>query len=341
MSRADLVREAVQAWGNLDPSGWNTGLSHAGARIAQKAAVEGVLADSLEREGHTAPKTLVIWCASNVFTAPVEWCALFAALGSRVVLKAPSSAPEAALALAREFSALGTSAHVLGHREALGLLEDADALLAFGSDESLAAIDGALPEAAPAGLHTSLHGHRASFAVVSGDPAVADGLAWDAVLHDGRGCMSPHGIFCLGDPAPLAAALAKSLALLHGEVPPGPLEPWQGPEWRRRCGLARALGSSLAGEGWAVNTLPPREVGLGPLPRMLTVHPIESLEELKGLAQLPLSTCATDLDPEAFADVGLADPGFHRICAPGDMQRPPLDRLHDGVDLVAHFSAST
>ncbi len=336
MSRAELVREAVQAWGNLDPSGWNTGLSHAGARIAQRAAVEGVLADSLERTGHTAPETLVIWCASNVFTAPLEWCALFSALGSRVVLKAPSNAPEAVLALAREFSALGTSAHVLDHQEALGLLEGADALLAFGSDAALAALEAALPETAPAGLRTSLHGHRASFAVVSGDPAVADALAWDAVLHDGRGCMSPHGVFCLGDAGALADALAKALERLHPEVPPGPLEPWQGPEWRRRCGLARALGFSLARDGWAVNTLPPQEVGLGPLPRMLTLHPIENLEALNGLSQLPLSTCATDLDPVALSELG-----FHRICAPGDMQRPPLDRHHDGVDLVAHFSATT
>ncbi len=336
MRREELVREAVQSWGNMDPSGWNTGLSHAGARIAQKSAVEGILADSLQRAGHTAPETLVIWCASNVFTAPVEWCALFSALGSRVVLKAPSGAPEAVKALAQAFSSLGTRAHVLDHQEALGLLEDADALLAFGSDESLAALEGALPKAAPAGLRASLHGHRASFAVVSGDPAWADALAWDAVLHDGRGCMSPHAVFCLGDTGPLSAALAQALERLHSEVPPGPLAPWQGSEWRRRCGLARVLGSSLAGDRWAVNTLPPREVGLGPLPRMLTVHPIQGLEALQGLSQLPLSTCATDLDPADISQLG-----FPRICTPGNMQRPPLDRHHDGVDLVAHFSART
>jgi hypothetical protein len=69
---------------------------------------------------------------------------------------------------------------------------------------------------------------------------------------------------------------------------------------------------------------------------MLTVHPIESLLELKGLSVLPLSTCATDLEPRPLSELG-----FHRICAPGDMQRPPLDRHHDGVDLVAHFSAGS
>ena len=333
MEKVKQVRAALAAWGRMDPCAWNTGLSPAGARLAQEVAVDLALADSLERPGCTPPSTLVIWCASNVFTAPLEWTALFCALGSRVVLKAPSSCPGPTLALAEAFSNLGVEAYVGDHTSSLQLLEDAQGLLAFGSDEALAQLDRTVPP----GLRRSLHGHRISFAVVSGDATAASGLVEDAVLHDGRGCMSPAAVFCLGDPGPLTEAMASALAQSHSEVPPGPLEPWQGPEWRRRIGLTRALGSTLEGSGWAVTTSAPREVGLGALPRLMAVHPISDLSVLEGLSQLPLSTCATDLEDTG----GLGDLGFHRICTPGAMQRPPLDRAHDGVDLVSHFSVES
>lgn len=330
-NRAHAVRDAVQAWCSLDPSDWNTGLSNQGARLAMNTAARLVLDGELGVASGEPPSKLVIWCASNVFTAPLEWTALFTALGTEVLLKASSRIPHATEALAGAFESLGVSAHTLDHVPALDLLGGADAMLAFGADETLSELEAQLPSS----LLRSMHGHKISVAVVSGrDPQrTAEALAWDMVLYDGRGCMSPVAIFCLGETEALADCLANALESTGVRIPPGPLEPWQGPQWRQRTGLARALGTCREGRRWAVcNT------ALSPLnstlPRMAMLHEIDDLASLAFLRDLPLSTCATDLaDP-----VDLQALGFHRICEPGDMQRPPLGRLHDGVDIIAQLS---
>ncbi|MEE2751590.1 MAG: acyl-CoA reductase [Myxococcota bacterium] len=327
------VREAVEAWSQADPSTWNTGLSAAGARLAMKTAAKLVLDGELGVPRGQPPKTVVIWCASNVFTAPLEWTAQFAALGAEVRLKAPSASPLSTQAMAEAFRTLNVHAHHLDHTAALGLLEGADALLAFGSDETLADLDTQIP----ADLKRSFHGHRASIAVVSGQNPIrtAEALAWDLVLYDGRGCMSPSAIFCLDHAEELAEALGSALAQAGDTIPPGPLEPWQGPQWRSRTGRARVLGRCLEGKQWAVCTT--NRSSLEPnLPRMAVLHELDDLQSLSFLSDVPLSTCATDLEHTQELEAL----GFHRICSPGDMQRPPLNRRHDGVDVIATLSSS-
>lgn len=329
--RTQAVRDAVESWSSLDPSGWNTGLSNQGARLAMKTAARLVLDGELGANCGEPPSKVVIWCASNVFTAPLEWTALFTALGSEVLLKSSSQSPLATKAMAESFSSLNVSAHQLDHVSALELLEGADALLAFGADETLSELEAQIPNQLP----RSMHGHRISVAVVSGrnPDRTAEALAWDMVLYDGRGCMSPVAIFCLDETDALAAALADALEAMGSIVPPGPMEPWQGPRWRERTGLARALGTCREGSQWAVCHTAPSP--LGPtLPRLAVLHDIDDIDSLAFLRNLPLSTCATDLEDNN----ALAELGFHRICVPGDMQRPPLGRLHDGVNVIAHLS---
>ncbi len=332
---AAAVLEAVERWRAMDGSAWGTGLSPAGVRAAQEAAA-ALIRDGAKLLGQPRgrpPRRLLIWCAGNVFTAALEWTALFAALGSEVRLKAPSRCPAPVLAIAAAFAPLGVRARALPHAAARSLIEGVDAVLGFGSDAAMAELSAWLPP----GLRRSLHGHRVSFAVVSGDPAAAAGLALDAALYDGAGCMSPSAALCLGDPGTLVKALSREMAAIARRIPRGAPAPGLGPEWRRRCGLARMLGRCEAGPDWAVPLLPPEQLTAGPLPRMLPVHPIRSLEQLAPLAGLPLSTCATDL-PEGPELEALIDLGFDRVCAPGAMQRPPLGRPHDGVDVIAALS---
>ena len=330
----NAVREAVKTWSEADPTDWNTGLSKEGACLAMKTAAGLVLDGTLGLSRDRPPKRVVIWCASNVFTAPLEWTAQLAALGSEVLLKAPSSSPASIQAMADAFRGLGVSAHHLDHTESLRLLEGADGLLAFGSDETLASLDAQVPQA----LRRSLHGHRASVAVVTGRNPVqtAQALVWDLVLYDGRGCMSPSAIFCLQEAEALAEALASALEEAGKVIPPGRLSPWQGPQWRARTGRARALGTCQEGDQWAVCTTKtgPLEANL---PRMAVLHEIEDVRALSFLEDTPLSTCATDLVEHG----ALKALGFHRICAPGDMQRPPLSRKHDGVDVIARLSTTS
>jgi len=326
------VREAVRTWSEANPADWNTGLSQEGACLAMNTAAGLVLDGALGVSRGRPPKKVVIWCASNVFTAPLEWTAQLAALGTEVLLKAPSSSPESTQAMADAFHGLGVSAHHLDHTSALRLLEGADGLIAFGSDETLTALNAQVPPT----VRRSLHGHRASVAVVTGRNPVqtAQALAWDLVLYDGRGCMSPSAIFCLDQTEALADALASALAEAGKTIPPGKLAPWQGPQWRARTGRARALGTCREDSQWAVcaTETGPLEANL---PRMAVLHEIEEVRALSFLKDMALSTCATDLDDHA----ALEALGFHRVCAPGDMQRPPLNRKHDGVDVIARLSA--
>jgi hypothetical protein len=277
-----------------------------------------------------APRIL-LWCASNVFTAPLPWVTLFAGLGSRVVLKAPTACPDPVLALAEAFGDLPLEAHALPHNEAFALLSEVDAVMAFGPDSAMAELESHLP----ADMPRSLHGHRVSVAVVESRDleALAAGLALDCSLYDSRGCMSPAAVFCLGDAEALAQALALALARLAATLPRGEILPAEGPQWRRRTGLARARWQCWEGPDWAVPLLPLSHIQPTPLPRMLPVHPVADLESLHFLRDLPLSSCATNLDPTRLSSLG-----FHRICRPGALQDPPFSPLHDGVDLLSRLA---
>lgn len=327
----EVARAGLRRWAAMDPSAWDTGLSPAGARRALAEASEAVLAADLQRllpadRLFIPPRELLIWCSSNVFTAPLEWTAAFVALGSRVTLKAPSASPASTLALAEAF---GESVRALArpHAEAWELIAQADAVLGFGSDRAMAELSAHLPP----GLPRSLHGHKVSFALVEGHgEALAQALALDAALYDGQGCMSPAAVLCTGDAQALAQGLHRALQALHTALPRGPLPPELGHEWRRRRGLALALGALYEGDEHAVAVLPPEHLGAASLPRFLVVHPVERGALPALLRGLPLSTLATDLeDPHALSALG-----FTRVCRPGFMQRPPFPRPHDGVDVL-------
>lgn len=324
--------EAARRYSTYDAADWDTGLSAAGARRALREACELVLGSRLTHAllpaGARPPGALLIWCAANVFTAPLEWVALFTALGAKVTLKAPEGQAAPLRAMARAF---GDRVRVFEgpHEAALALVSRHDAVLAFGSDAAMDALNRHIPPSMP----RSLHGHRVSFAVVN-HPDSAEGLALDAALYDGQGCMSPAAVFCTGDAERLAERLAGAMESMERELPRGPLEPSLGPEWRRRAGLARVHGRLWSGPAWAVGLAPPALAVAAPLPRFLMVHPIRSLDDLDGLRALPLSTCGTDRhDVDALAALG-----FWRICRPGRMQSPPPGRPHDGVDVLATLS---
>ena len=323
------VADAVRRYAASDPTRWATGLSAPGAREALATASERVLEGPWQLPS-PAPRRVVIWCAGNVFTAPLEWTAQLVAAGSEVVLKAPSATPGPVLALAEAFRGLPVTAHALAHEQAWPLLRDAEAVLGMGSDEAMAELDRRVPDGVP----RSLHGHRVSFAIVAGSsPELARALARDAALYDGAGCMSPAAVFCLGDAEALAAHLAAAMSDAQERWPRGEVDPAVGPRWRTRVGLARILGTSHEGPSWAVPLLPLEHAEASVLPRMLQVHAVGGLEQLAPLAELPLSSLATDLPiaPEL---------PFPRVCAPGELQAPRTNRHHDGIDVMAVLAGS-
>ncbi len=325
------VGQALSAYKALDPEGWGTGLSPEGARLGLDRVLTPLLGN-LPRwpDSLRPPRRLVIWCAGNVFTAPLEWTAIFAAAGTEIVLKAPSTVPGPVLDLARCFAAEGlpVEASDLPHEQAWHLLDGADAVLGFGSDAAMSSLDSTLQP----GVRRALFGHRVSIAIVNG-PQHAERLVDDTVLFDGRGCMSPVAVFALSQATEVAHALAQGLAGAALKVPRGELEPAWGPRWRRRVGLARILGQVHEGHEWAVPVLPPRWFEPEPLPRLLPVHPVGELDTIPEILNgLPLGTCGTNLDSHDWPRL-VEGIGFPLVARLGEMHTSPLNGTHENIDI--------
>lgn len=301
----------------MRPEDWHTGLSPEGARAALELEQELIRAGRRDRRGR--PKRVLIWCAGNVFTAALRWVHRFTELGCEVTLKAPSRRPLPTQHIARAY---GARCEVLPHREAFHLLEAAEALLAFGTDEAMAELDRRFQGP------RCLFGHRQSVALWH-PGADSRGLAMDLALHDGAGCLSPTMVFA-PDPLACAEALAPELERLSSELPRGPLAPAEGPLWRRWTGLARVTGRCLEGSEYAVCVLPRERLAPLALPRLVSVYPGSP----EGLG-LELS-CLGGLVHEATWKAW----GFRSHRHLGSMQAPPCDDTWEGVDVVAELLES-
>jgi hypothetical protein len=90
-------------------------------------------------------------------------------------------------------------------------LEQADAVIVFGHDNTIAQIRSRLR---PGQIFVG-HGHKLSFGVIFDDPdlASAAGAARDASVFDQQGCLSPHVFFVAQEPAfPFRHSTALSLS---------------------------------------------------------------------------------------------------------------------------------
>ncbi len=335
MNRQQRLDEAHAAVRSLsrhpDPAALSDGLSPAMARACLQLACDSLGRQALDLATQVPglpPNRAAVVAARGVFTAPLEWVALLAALGSEVLLKVPSQAPQFGGALATAFTERGLPVRTTTSHD----LEKPDAIVAMGNDETMSALADRYARA-----RLLLHGHRFSVAVVRGQsPALARQLSMDALLYDGRGCFTPVAVLHLGGPES-AAALTGQLALQLPETarryPPGQRDPLSGPQWRRRTGLARTRGSLSQDPPPATALLPLTFFDASALPGFLPVHPVADLEELQGTLGpwTPwLAACATDLEDPA----PLLRAGFERICRPGTLQAPPIPRPHGGREML-------
>lgn len=317
MTRRDAVLTWVSA---LRPEEAPGGLlSPEGAALVWREAAAAVspaaLDAALSRPG-PGWASVGFACPRTVPTAALEWCAVALARGASVVLKAPAEDPAPAAWLAATAQAAGLP--VVATTERGALAEPALAVV-MGSDATVAAV-----RAARGGRPVLGFGHRYSVAWVT-SPASAAALAQDAVRFDGRGCLSPVAALTPGDPRELAAALAVALAAAQARTPRGAVTPLEGARLRLRAARDRVAGRALEGPGWLVSVAPalPDEA----LPRWLPVVHSPSLAAA-GLELGALSTVGADAPLPPL-------PPSVRVVPLGEMQRPPLVRLHDGIDWLA------
>lgn len=180
-----------------------------------------------------------------------------------------------------------------------------------------------------------------------------EGFAADIVQYEGLGCLTPQVIFVEGAErraSRLSRLLGIQLSRYEALYPRLPRD--LPAETRRRAFLEasemvtlREGGGHLLrgrGDGWVVHYRPLAPASPGPGLRCVVVasvaHRAELIERLRA-AQVPLAGVGLGLDPAHRAYEDLAGTfeqlGATWICAPGQMQRPPIEWAQDGHHRLA------
>jgi hypothetical protein len=206
-------------------------------------------------------------------------------------------------------------------------------VIAYGSDETLVAIQQALPEQ----VAFEGRGHGFGVAVVLREadaPTAAETVARDVTAFEQRGCLSPQCVLVEGA---LAEALrfGEQLArvLLHDEAPHGALEPGEAAAVMQWQGAMAAQAERFwRGKGASVAVLARAGIVGSPGHRNLTVMPCESLADASQLLA-PVATWLTCLGiagPEArWNELRLPAGASPRRVPAGTMQDPPFDGYED------------
>ena len=238
------------------------------------------------------------------------------------------------------------------------LYAEADTVLAYGGNETLAALRQQLPVT----TRFLPHGHKLSVGLVSAAaldaqhlPALARAAALDVVRYEQQGCYSPHTYYVARggrvSPREFAQSLAGELSALQHKFTRRALSLEEAASvagWRQRQELKGQDGSvELIGDAsapWAV-AYADRAGPLLPcaLNRTVQVQAVAALAETLPLLAVQrdfLQTVGVAASPEelhALAE-GLGRAGATRICALGQMTAPEAGWHHDGrfslLDLV-------
>ena len=221
-------------------------------------------------------------------------------------------------------------------------LARADAMIVFGSDETIAHFSAL---AAPRQTFIA-HGHALSFGVVFDDPdfASAADAARDASVFDQRGCLSPHVIYVGGDARGYAARLAEEMQRFHERDPRGAISISEANAiralrddltFRAANGEPIALHASAGSTAWTVAFVDAPGFPRSPLNRFVFVKPLPAdfAAELREV-RTHLS-CAGIWPATPDHARALAATGVSRICPLGRMQQPPWSWRQDGWPALA------
>ena len=239
------------------------------------------------------------------------------------------------------------------------LLKEADVVLAYGGNDSLAAIRARVPVTA----RFLPHGHKISFGMVSRAAldtrkawSVAHGAAHDVIRYDQQGCYSPHLFFVERggkvSPREFAGYLAGELAAFARRYPrrdlsieeAGSIAAWRHAEETRALSKpGRCVLGDEAGTWSAVYIDRAEELSPSALDRTVKIVAVDRLADAVALIapfKPLLQTAGIAAAPEElFALAGLlGEAGVTRIAAIGHMTAPEPGWHHDGrfslLDLV-------
>jgi hypothetical protein len=311
------------------------------------------------------PKLTVLWASGNVPVASIPTIFHALLLKSPCLVKASTAEPLLPALVARSLAEsapwLAGAVAALswpGDEEALGraALRHADAVVAYGGADALAAARGWAPPEA----RFRACGPRVGFGVVGREQLFPEALedlaaraARDVALFDQQGCMSPHLLYVEeGGAVPareLAARIAAALAGWESRAPRRPLDPAEAAavhqlraahEMRAFADPETALFASPEGTAWSVLLDPEPAFRPSCLNRVLRVTPIADLARVPDLVApfaAHLQTVVAALDAARLAALAerLASLGVTRIAPLGRAQEPDLTAPHDGYPRLA------
>jgi hypothetical protein len=244
----------------------------------------------------------------------------------------------------------------------LSALDDFDAVVAFGSDNTLAQIHHALPRS----TRFIGFGSKASIGYVAREALqthadaqrIAAAAARDLVLYDSEGCLSLHALFVEHggaiEPYAFAEIMADAVERTAVEFPLGIRDAAVSAQLAAARRLAEFRRSSGRGTLLSDPDLtylllfdPPQEQPPPFLPRAMAIHPIEAPSEALGYLQrhrIPIEAAAITGSRADVVEAAVAM-GANRLAAFGELQRPPLAGNHGGrariLDFIRWVSSDT
>lgn len=300
---------------------------------------------------HGDERPVLVILPGNIIGPTIASAYCAAAAGAHVILKSPGNERGLAPILAAQFEALGKplSGTIDARYWKGGDVEIEPAL--FASVRKIVAFgtDGAIEEIARrAPVPVRGYGTSYSIGFVTADANVKDaarGAARDVAMFDQRGCMSPQTIFVEGDDGRalfFARALESELRDAQRALP------------RARMSREEAASVAIAVRKLSVNALAPKTHGLdtlmlGPeidgVPGFVVVVEPSGLPTTEGFGRIVSVKQCDDVDalvaiaeatPAQLESLGCAGElpgdvrqrlfatGLLRVCALGEMQRPPF-----------------
>lgn len=293
------------------------------------------------------PGLLVCVFAGNVPAIPAFDMALALALKSACLARPPAQEPHFAGLFAQSVAQVDP---LLGRALAVERWAPDDptpyaaagAVLAYGSDASVAAIGRMVPP----GVRFLGHGHKIGLAVVAreaADEQTAAQLALDVAMYEQQGCVSPQMAFVERGgrlaPAEFARECGQALARLEQVMPRAALTLAEAGGLRAARDEAEfAADACFASPGnlaWTVVHKEQAEYGPSPLNRLLRTYAVDEIGQVAAV----VAPHGSYLQTVAFAGAParrlvLADAlgkiGVSRICPVGRAQQPHPLWHHDG-----------
>ncbi len=343
--RAEAVAKAAAQFDFIGPVTTESLVALATAELGHPEALDRFVPYGSHQSRALAPRTILHILSSNTPAAAIQTLMRGLLLGSKNLCKLPSRGMKAINQFIAALPSALQDAIVTSVFFPEDWLPNADAIVVFGSDET---VEHFREHAQPWQLFVA-HGHKLSLGIVLEDPGYESvgAAARDVAVFDQQGCLSPH-VFYIRESATLSAKeyavrLAEAMQQYELKHPRGTLMVSESNSiraLREEIAFRAANGEEVAllaskDTAWTVVTDATPGFPNTPLNRVVFVKalPADFSAELSTVAPF-LSTCGiwpAGAEGAAFAMAA----GASRICPIGAMQQPPLTWHHDGQPVLA------